>query len=284
MSKEKIYVPPLKIQGIKTKLIPIIKETVKIDEDTVWIEPFMGSGVVGFNIAPQKAIFADTNPYIIQFYNDIKKGVINSDIVRGFLEEEGRKLEEGDDTYYYEVRERFNKNHNSLDFLFLNRSCFNGMMRFNRNGTFNVPYGHKPKRFAKAHITKIVNQIKYIEEQLKNKNWVFICQSFEKTIEMSKDYEKAFIYCDPPYLGRNADYYDGWNEEKEVQLKEALIVSKKQFMVSTWDYNQYRKNEYLEKIWNFCEKVNIEHFYHIGAKENNRTPIIEALLLNYNIM
>ena len=119
---EKVYIPPIKIQGIKTKLIPLIKESVLLEKDTVWVEPFMGSGVVGFNIQPHKAIFADTNPHIINFYNGIKEKSIDSYIVRNFLEIEGKKLEKKDDEYYYEVRERFNKHHSSLDFLFLNRS------------------------------------------------------------------------------------------------------------------------------------------------------------------
>ena len=49
---DKVYVPPIKIQGIKTKIVPLISENVWSDEDTTWIEPFMGSGVVGFNLAP----------------------------------------------------------------------------------------------------------------------------------------------------------------------------------------------------------------------------------------
>ena len=49
---EKIFVPPLKIQGIKTKLVPLIRENVILDKETIWYEPFMGSGVVGFNVEP----------------------------------------------------------------------------------------------------------------------------------------------------------------------------------------------------------------------------------------
>ena len=75
---EKVYVPPIKIQGIKTKLVPIIRENVALDRETVWIEPFMGSGVVGFNLEPEQAVFADVNPYIIEFYNQVKQGRITS--------------------------------------------------------------------------------------------------------------------------------------------------------------------------------------------------------------
>ena len=281
MSTEKIFVPPLKIQGIKTKIVPFIKENVFIDKDTKWIEPFMGSGVVGFNVAPSKAIFADTNPHIIEFYNKIKNKEITSYIVRNFLEQEGDKLSKRDGEYYYEVRERFNNYHDSLDFLFLNRSCFNGMIRFNKDYKFNVPYGHKPQRFSKAYITKIVNQVKHVEELFYSNDWEFLCQSFEKTIGMASD--NSFIYCDPPYIGRHVDYYDTWEEKSELLLCEMLKKSNNKFMLSTWEQNTFRKNEYIESVWEFCSKITKRHFYHLGAKEENRNSVIEALLTNYTI-
>ncbi len=279
MVTNKVYVPPIKTQGIKTKIVPLIKENVSLSEKTIWIEPFMGSGVVGFNIAPSTAIFADTNPHIIGFYNQIKTGKITSYIVRQFLEEEGEILSRKDAVYYYEVRDRFNQKHNPLDFLFLNRSCFNGMIRFNKDFAFNVPYGHKPQRFSKAYITKITNQVAHTEELLKNNDWSFICQSFEQTIRLAND--NSFIYCDPPYIGRHVDYYDSWDEELEMFLCKELLASKAMFMLSTWEHNDYRKNEYIEKVWYFCHKITQEHFYYVGAKEKNRNPVIEALLTNY---
>lgn len=279
MNTDKVYVPPIKIQGIKTKLVPIIKENVILDSETLWIEPFMGSGVVGFNIAPKKAIFADTNPHIIEFYNQIKYGKITSSLVRSHLEKEGKKLEEKDDEYYYFVRERFNTYHNPLDFLFLNRSCFNGMIRFNKDYNFNVPYGHKQKRFSKAYITKITNQVEHIERLIKENDWSFICQSFENTISLAE--KNSFIYCDPPYIGRNVDYYDSWNENSEIMLCNALKKSNAKFMISTWDHNKFRVNEYINSLWGFCYKITIEHFYHLGGKEKNRNSMLEALLTNY---
>lgn len=277
---EKVFVPPIKIQGIKTKLVPVIKENVSMDSDTLWVEPFMGSGVVGFNTAPNKAVFADTNPHIIKFYNEIKTGKITASFVREFLEQEGNYLAEKEDEYYYEVRNRFNKNHDSLDFLFLNRSCFNGMIRFNKKFEFNVPYGHKPQRFAKAYITKIVNQVSHIELLLKDRDWEFVCQSFEETIRKAED--NSFIYCDPPYIGRHVDYYDSWDEEKEKQLCSVLHKSDSRYMLSTWDFNAYRKNEYIDLLWGDCCKTTREHFYYLGAREKNRNAMTEALLTNYD--
>ena len=276
---DKIFVPPIKIQGIKTKIVPLIRENVSLSQNTVWIEPFMGSGVVGFNVAPCTAVFADINPYIIEFYNQIKQQKLNHSIVRAYLEEQGSILSKKDDEYYYEVRRRFNQNHDPLDFLFLNRTCFNGMIRFNKNYEFNVPYGHKPQRFSKGYVTKIVNQVVHLEYLFKHNDWSFICQSFEKTIKMAN--KDSFIYCDPPYIGRHVDYYDSWDEKSELNLCNALISSEAMFMLSTWDHNQYRTNEYINIVWNFCNKFTKEHFYHVGAKENNRNPMLEALLTNY---
>ena len=277
---EKIYVPPIKIQGIKTKIVDLISRNVYLTKDSVWYEPFMGSGVVGLNLAPKKAVFSDTNPYVIELYNAIKTKKITSQITRDYLEREGALLREKDEEHYYFIRNRFNEQHDPLDFLFLNRSCFNGMIRFNKDYKFNVPYGHKPERFAKAYITKIVNQVKHLERTIPMNDWEFVCCSFEKTIARAgKD---DFIYCDPPYIGRHVDYYDSWDEEKEFALHKALVSSGARFMLSTWDHNQYRANEYLDTVWNNCYKLTKEHFYHVGAKEENRNSMIEALLMNYD--
>jgi len=276
---DKIYVPPIKIQGKKTKLVPfIINNLPQTDFDT-WIEPFMGSGVVGFNIQPKKAIFADNNPHIINFYNAIKNGEITSLKAKDFLYEHGELLSKKGEEYYLEVRERFNKEYKPLDFLFLNRSCFNGMIRFNSKLKFNVPYGHKPQRFAQAYITKITNQIRQLELLLENKEWRFICQDFRSTIDNANT--KDLIYCDPPYIGRNVNYYDNWNEESEIDLEKTLIKSNSYFLLSTWHSNIHRKNEYLETIWKNYNIATAKHFYHLGGKEENRNEIIEALVLNY---
>lgn len=277
---DKVFVPPIKIQGIKTKIVGLISENMYLEKDSIWYEPFMGSGVVGLNLAPSRAVFSDTNPYVIDLYNAIKDKTITSKIVREYLEYEGAILREKDDEHYYYVRDRFNEKHDPLDFLFLNRSCFNGMIRFNRYYKFNVPYGHKPERFAKAYVTKIVNQVKHLEEIFPMNDWEFTCCSFEETIARAG--EGDFIYCDPPYIGRHVDYYDSWDEEHEFALHDALESSGARYMLSTWDHNDYRKNEYIDTLWTGCYKATKEHFYHVGAKEANRAAVIEALLMNYD--
>ena len=153
-----MIVTPIKIQGKKTKIISNIVELAKINDNTTWVEPFLGSGEVLFNINPKKAYVSDNNEYVINFYNNIKNKKITSEIVRTFLEKHGKNLEQNGEEYYYKMRDEFNKNHDALYFLFLNRSCFNGIIRFNSKNEFNVPFCKKNNRYSKSMITKIVNQ------------------------------------------------------------------------------------------------------------------------------
>jgi DNA adenine methylase len=275
-----VKVPPIKCQGIKTKLVPFIKNSIDWDGRGTWIEPFTGSGVVGFNILPKKAVFFDTNPNLIRFYQDIKDGAVTHKIVKSFLIEEGQKLLTIGEDHYYDIRHRFNASPNSLDFLFLNRSCFNGVMRFNRKGGFNVPFCRKPNRYAQSYVTKIVNQVSYLEIVIKNNSWDFFCQDFSKAILTAS--ESDFIYADPPYIGRHVDYYGSWDPEKEQMLFDLLSATPAKFMLSTWEENSYRRNEFLDKLWSKFYRVNQSHFYHVGGKEDNRNAIIEALIMNYD--
>lgn len=276
---EKVIVPPLKIQGIKTKLIPFIKSNILWDNRKgTWYEPFMGSGVVAFNMLPRKAVLGDINPYIIQFYKDLQSKKITPNIIRDYLEEEGPKLaatSADKDSYYYKVRERFNSNHNSLDFLFLQRSNFNGMMRFSKNG-YNVPFGRKPNRFRPALISKIVNQSKKVSDIITNFDWEFVCQPWEETVSSVQTGD--FVYLDPPYIGRNTDYFTSWDEEDAEKL--CLYFNQRteiRFALSMWYENKYRKNEYVKK-WR-GKVVTTEHFYFVGGKEENRNKVIESLIL-----
>ncbi len=275
----KVHVPPLKCQGIKTKLVEWIVEHVSLNDGT-WIEPFMGSGVVGFNVRPQKAIFSDANPHIINLYNAIKQSRVTPEIAKAFLAREGNLLREKGEKHYYEVRERFNSENDPLDLLFLNRSSFNGVMRFNKSGKFNVPFGHKPNRFSPSYITKIANQIKYVSQAVRMYDWEFVWSDFRPVIQNST--ENDLIYCDPPYIGRHTDYFNSWSEQDEQNLYELLENTRAHFILSTWHSNRYRSNPALEKYARIFFVFTREHFYHVGASEKNRNPMLEAIVLNYD--
>jgi DNA adenine methylase len=276
----KIIVPPIKCQGIKTKLVEWIKYKLAPSfEQGIWYEPFMGSGVVGFNVQPRNAIFSDTNPHLIRFYNDIKDGKITHQNICQYLKNENDKLLSGADEYYKQVRQRFNDKPNSFDFIFLNRSCFNGMMRFNSKGKFNVPFCKKPNRFAKSYITKITNQVKNISDLIKLNNYSFLCCDFADLI--SKANKNDIIYCDPPYIDRYCDYFNSWNEDDENRLFEVLNKTKAKFLLSTWDHNKYRQNHYIKQLWSDFIIDTKEHFYHLGASQKNRNAMTEAIVSNF---
>jgi len=276
----KLLVPPIKIQGIKTKLVGWIIDQINFEIKGRWIEPFMGSGVVGFNAQPKRALFADKNPHIINFYNAIKRREITCQGVEMFLKSEGEKLLRKGEEYYYEVRDRFNRFQDPLDFLFLNRACFNGVVRFNSKGEFNTPFGKNTSRFKKAYITKIVNQVRYVEELIHSYDWTFVVQDFRTTIaEAGKE---DFLYCDPPYIGRHTNYFDIWTEEDEVDLYKLLSLFEGRFILSTWYKDKYRENEYIKRFWSKFHLITREHFYYVGGKEINRKPIIEALVINFD--
>ncbi len=283
-----VIVPPIKSQGIKTKLVPWINDLVLksgIDHESRWIEPFFGTGVVGFNTPIDGThIIGDTNPHIINFYKGIQSGDITHYSMRAYLEKESRLLATADEdgyTYFREVRDRFNSEHNPYDFIFLSRAGFNGMMRFNRHGDWNIPFCKKPDRFAPAYITKICNQIANIEQIIRKSDWNFKIADFRETIATAK--KGDIIYCDPPYYGRYVDYYNGWTEKDEQDLFETLSHTQAKFILSTWHHNDFRPNEMIEKYWGRFHVTTKDHFYHNGGNLENRHAVVEALVYNFDI-
>ena len=258
-----MVIPPIKSQGIKTKLVPWINDIVRqsgVDlQHANWIESFFGTGVVGFNAeVGGNRIVGDTNPHIIRFYNEVAEGNITPQNMREFLQREGE-----------------------YDFIFLSRAGFNGMMRFNKSGQWNIPFCKKPERFAPAYITKICNQLASVQQVCQQHHWEFNNVDFIETIRRAQPGD--IIYCDPPYFGRYVDYYNGWTEENEHQLFEALNNTHAHFILSTWHHNEFRSNPMIEKLWGWFNIETMEHFYHGGGHIENRHSIVEALVFNFDL-
>jgi DNA adenine methylase len=275
----RVGVPPIKCQGIKTKLVPFLLRQIHWSQtpDSRWIEPFLGSGVVAFNVAPERALLTDTNRHIIRFYQAIQSNELDRAIVRDWLTEQGQQLARLGADYYYEVRSRFNQTAAPLDFLFLNRACFNGLMRFNRRGEFNVPFCRKPQRFAPSYVTKIANQVNWVAEQLRGKAWEFQVASWQETLQTAR--APDFIYLDPPYIGRHSDYYTTWTLAEAKHLATIARQVPCGLALSMWLENQHRRNLHLQNDWADWEIHPFDHFYHVGSQETWRGAIVEALLL-----
>lgn len=283
-----MIIPPIKSQGIKTKIVPTINKIIESAQEPFtgdWYEPFFGTGVVGFNSPIQgRKVVGDTNPHLIRFYNAVLDGTINEGSVREYLEDAHKRLSMADEdgyAYYREVRDRFNTEHDPFDFLFLSRAGFNGMIRFNGKGNWNIPFCKKKERFAQAYVTKICNQVKAVKTIIQNGDWEFNNVPFEETILRAG--ENDLIYSDSPYFGRYADYYNTWTEADEERLCELLSQSKSRFILSTWHHNQYRENPLIERLWSKFNIITQEHFYHGGGRIENRNSMVEALVYNFDI-
>lgn len=275
--ESKVLVPPIKIQGIKTKLVPFIQSHISLTPDTLYIEPFLGSAVVPLNLCPQKALLCDKNQHIIEFYSQIQSGQISGVSAREFLEEHGQRLLGEGVGYYIHMREEFNRTGDPLYFLFLNRSGFNGMIRFNRHGELNVPFCQKPNRFSKSYITKICNQIDHAAQVIRNNDWEFRCCSWQDAFAEATD--NSLIYLDPPYIGRDTSYVGEWPESEAIQLSEFAHTTPARVYLSMWEENEFRRNEYLYDYWADFQWFEAEHYYHVGAKEINRHPMVEVLAI-----
>ena len=269
--------PPIKAQGIKTKLAPFIARHIQWDGEGRWVEPFLGSGAVLLNIRPQRALAADSCVPVIDFYRAVQDRRVTAASVQSFLQDEGERLRRNGAAHYYHIRERFNELGAPLDFLFVSRACFNGLMRFNRQGHFNTPFCKKPERFRPAYITKICNQVRWASEAMRGRDWEFVCMDWRDA--MAGVVGQDFIYADPPYSGRYADYYNSWNEQDGYELAIALKSAPCRFLCSTWVENRFRRNERVLAWFAGYEIATFEHYYHLGATESLRHAMKEGLII-----
>lgn len=150
-----------------------------------YIEPFVGGGAVFFHISPKKSILADTNEELINAYKCIKS---HHHLLDELLKEYQAKHSK---YFYYRVRETIptDRLNRAARFIYLNRTCFNGMYRVNLSGEFNVPIGTKvsvayPPGYL-AKVSKTFHQTK------------ISVMDFEKTLAQSETGD--FVFIDPPY-------------------------------------------------------------------------------------
>ena len=272
-----IKAPPIKMQGIKTKIVPHIKASMDWHGRGRWVEPFVGSATVPFNINPDRALLGDTNVHVIHFHRAVQENAVTADSVRSFLEREGAYLMRDGQDHYYRTRERFNCCGDPHDFLFLNRSCFNGLMRFNQKGQFNTPFCRKPERFSSAYITKICNQVQWAADRMRGKDWEFVCSDWSEVIDCAQDDD--FVYADPPYAGRFTDYFNSWSDDEACRFENRLKELPCPFLYSMWSENRYRRNDRLHRAFSDYEVKIISHFYHLGATEGLRNKMAEALII-----
>ena len=276
-----MIIPPIKIQGKKTKIVPKIMEiadgilTDHPEIDT-WVEPFLGSGVVAFNCPGRikKVIVNDINPHIIKFYKGVADGIITPNKIREVFDIHNQNLLKDGYDYYNQIKDRFNQTFDTMDFLFLTRTGFNGVMRFNNSGKWNVPFCKLNNRLSKNVIEDLTNSVDELSRLFKSKEFIFYNKSFEEVIESAP--ENSIFYCDPPYYGLQVQYFKGWRKEDEIRLNEML--KDKVFIYSTWLEDGIRENMMIKKYWGEYEIEGKKHKYNVAEKAEKRNQVTEGLI------
>ena len=131
-------------------------------------------------------------------------------------------------------------------------------MRFNSSGKFNVTYSKKIK-----NPDKIINKIKNIQNIMIGKNWQFKIQDWKDTLKEAE--KNDLIYCDPPYIGLDTQYYNDFSFEDADKLAKTLINSSSNFALSMWLENKNGRNEFIDKWFSSFPQKTTEHFYYIGG-------------------
>lgn len=214
--------PIVKWAGGKSRLLsqlrPLLPPGVELMRH---VEPFVGGGALFFALRPQRALLCDINAALLTTYRAVRDEV---DVVASHLI---RLSSAHDATVYYRVRERYNRSRalseaeRAAMFIYLNKTCFNGLHRVNRRGEFNVPVGSyvKPRILDSEVLHAASLQLRRTELR---------CGGFELLIGSAKPGD--FIYMDPPYepVSSTASFtayaQEGFGREDQLRLRDVFRV------------------------------------------------------------
>lgn len=291
--------PFIKWAGGKRQLLKYIREKYNADvlEDrNKYCEPFLGGGAVFFDIIKNKKfdeiLLNDATKELIITYEMIKQSV--EEIIKNLknIEEEYIKL--NDDLrkeYFYNKRKEYNsiiKNSTEKDnldiatlFIFLNKTCFNGLYRVNKKGEFNVPIGS----YKKPLICDAEN-LRKVNKDLQNVK--FINKDFQETLDFIDD--KTIVYIDPPYRpisktsNFNSYHHKEFDDLEQKRLAEFCdIVAKKGAKLIISNSNPKNTNpddDFFEILYKKFNIEIIEANRFINSKAEGRKAITELLITN----
>jgi len=275
----KINVPTfIKWAGGKTQLLSQFEPFIPNDFNS-YVEPFIGGGAMFFcmkkNFEPNNIIISDNNEELINVYKTVQ-----NDLEELLVLLQGHKNNHSKE-YYYKIRSTLVEDLSLLEraarFLYLNKTCFNGLYRVNSKGLFNVPIGSYKN-------PNIVNE-KNLREANKSLDGVTIkLQPFENSLEDVKPGD--FVYFDPPYypLSKTANFTsytkNAFLEEEQNKLADVYHKMDQlncKLMLSNSDtpfiHNLYSSNGYR------VEKVQARRM--INSNASKRGAIDEVLVMNY---
>lgn len=294
---DKVAKPFLKWAGGKTQLISDIKMVLPKDicqSRFTYIEPFVGSGAVLFwmlNNFPnlQKAVINDINQDLINTYKTIASKPKELISILHTLQSEFHELEGQDELkkeYYYSKRELYNKrkeeqNEQVALFIFLNRTCFNGLYRVNRKNEFNVPMGSykKPTICDKENILAVHQALQKVE---------ILCGDFEESLNYAN--ENTLFYFDPPYkpLSETSSFNsyakDEFNDQEQIRLRDfcqKLDALNHTWILSNSDLKGKNKNDnFFDDLYSDFNIQRVDARRSINANPKKRGTLKELLITN----
>jgi len=289
--------PFLKWAGGKTQLIDKIEKVLPkfvYHNEFTYIEPFVGSGAVLFwmlNNFPnlRKAVINDINEDLINTYKTIASKPKELISILENLQNEFHGLEGQDEAkkeYYYSKRELYNKRKEEQSgqaalFIFLNRTCFNGLYRVNRKNQFNVPMGSykQPTICDKENILAVSKALQKVE---------ILCGDFEQTLNYADN--NTLFYFDPPYKplsetsSFNAYAKDEFNDEEQVRLRDfcrKLDTLNYTWILSNSDVKGKDENDnFFDELYADFNIQRIDARRSINANPEKRGALKELLITN----
>ncbi|MDO4707925.1 MAG: DNA adenine methylase [Porphyromonadaceae bacterium] len=288
--------PFVKWVGGKTQLLPDIEHRLPSDfsrRDITYVEPFVGGGAVMFWILQrypnvQHAVINDINPRLINVYRTIKASPYELIESLTRLEEEYLPLSHEERTAYFgEKRKRFNDFtlpliESATLFIFLNRTCFNGLYRENAKGLFNVPHGRyaRPKICDEATILANSKILQRVE---------ILCGDFSETIKYAS--QNSLFYFDPPYKplsetsSFNAYVKEPFDDVEQIRLRDfchRVVERGSQFILSNSDLKgKNPSDDFFDRLYEDYDISRVFATRMVNAKADKRGKLTELLISNF---
>lgn len=287
--------PFVKWVGGKTQLLEKIREKYpsKIEK---YCEPFVGGGAVLFDVLSKfqskEILINDINKELINTYSQVKSNCEKLITVLSDLQERYKKQTlEQNRLFFYEKRERFNAIKVELNeteniekaalFIFLNKTCFNGLYRVNIKGLFNVPFNS-----AKNPLLCDVDNLRECSKILKN------VEMKAGSYTQCKDFigKNTFVYIDPPYrpLSETSSFtsysVNGFSDKEQIELKDFIEeISKKGAFVlasNSDPKNADSNDEFFDMLYSNFEIKRVFASRMVNSNAKKRGAISELLISN----
>ena len=294
---DKAAKPFLKWAGGKTQLITEIERALPYEitnEKFTYIEPFVGSGAVLFwmlNNFPklEKAVINDINSDLINTYRVIASKPNELISILQQFQSEFHSLEtktEEKKIYYYQKRELYNTRKEEQSgqaalFIFLNRTCFNGLYRVNKNNGYNVPMGSykKPTICDNKNILAVSQALQKVE---------ILCGDYEETLNYT--HNNTLFYFDPPYkpLSETSSFNsyakDEFNDAEQIRLRDfchKLDALNHSWILSNSDVKGKDKNDnFFDDLYSDFNIQRVNARRSINANPEKRGELKELLITN----